>query len=493
MKKQDEGKIILAVILLLMFFCSLSPLTAGAAEDPFAALLKSNIKRYSGADAEYADRLYLKNLKKGFSGDLRILTYGVVQDPAESTQNPNNDPVGFPSYVGNLEIRPDLRFNSEYLDLGIKPRGKVDYRYWKEGNREGEEEWNDDWYVNEWLVRLRALDRIFLSYGRENLQWGPSFMYSPSNPFFFDNGRSNAYMEVAGMDFARLVVVPHMLWTASFIANTDKGRNTLTSTDPFYETYVVKLDYTGNEGYASLILSQKNDENTVGYFGGWTVTDALLLYTEGSMRKGSNALYPNLRKISLLQSLLQTIFPPDSTLRPLLDRYSTLREANMKKLHEDDSDIYPILLVGGSYTFEKLGTLTMEYMYHAPGYDEDEAELYYRLRGNAAYAYVDMGAFPGLLGQFTLYQTGFTGLRFLRKNYAMVQYYKGEIFKKIDTTLRWTQNIDDGSGQFLGLISYSLGNHFELFSSGVVNTGKEESEFGTFLDYQVMMGLKYSL
>jgi hypothetical protein len=257
MKTHYEGKIILAVILLLMFFCSLSPLTAVAAEDPFAALLKSNIKRYSGADAEYADRLYLKNLKKGFSGDLRILTYGVVQDPAESTQNPNNDPVGFPSYVGNLEIRPDLRFNSEYLDLGIKPRGKVDYRYWKEGKREGEEEWNDDWYVNEWLVRLRALDRIFLSYGRENLQWGPSFMYSPSNPFFFDNGRSNAYMEVAGMDFARLVVVPHMLWTASFIVNTDKGRNTLTSTDPFYETYVVKLDYTGNEGYASLILSQR--------------------------------------------------------------------------------------------------------------------------------------------------------------------------------------------------------------------------------------------
>jgi hypothetical protein len=84
------------------------------------------------------------------------------------------------------------------------------------------------------------------------------------------------------------------------------------------------------------------------------------------MRKGSNALYPNLKKISLLQSLLQTIFPSDSTLGPLLDRYATLREANMKKLYENDSDIYPILLVGGSYTFEKLGTLTMEYMYHAP-------------------------------------------------------------------------------------------------------------------------------
>jgi len=42
-------------------------------------------------------------------------------------------------------------------------------------------------------------------------------------------------------------------------------------------------------------------------------------------------------------------------------------------------------------------------------------------------------------------------------------------------------------------MSYSIGNHLELFSSGVVNAGKEDSEFGTFIDYQVMFGLKYSL
>ena len=75
----------------------------------------------------------------------------------------------------------------------------------------------------------------------------------------------------------------------------------------------------------------------------------------------------------------------------------------------------------------------------------------------------------------------------------MLQYYKGNIFNRMETTLRWTQNVDDGSAQFLGLLSYSLGNHVELFSSGVLNTGKEDSEFGTFINYQVMFGLKYTL
>jgi hypothetical protein len=491
MKKKHKKNIFQAGFLLFVLFCSCWPLVAAAAVDPFALFLQSDIKKYTAADAEYADRPYIKKLKGSFSGDVRILTYGVAQDPAKSTQNPNNI-AGIPRYIGNLEIRPDLRFNTQYLDAAFKPRARLDYQAWKDGQREGEDEWNDDWYVNEWLVRLKALDRIFLSYGRENLQWGPSFLYSPSNPFFFDNGRSNPYVEVPGMDFGRLVFVPHMLWTTSFIVNTDKGRNMLLGTDPFEKTYAVKADYSGNQNYASLILSQRDSKNTLGYFGGWTVSDALLLYSEGSMRKGSDALYPNLRRTTLVHSFLETIFQT-SDLSLILDRYAELRKAVMEKTREDDSDIYPVLLVGGSYTFETIGTLSLEYMYNSPGYTKDEADLYYLVRGNAAYAYADMGAFPALSGAYTLYQTGYTGLRFLRKNYTMLQYYKGNIFNRLDTTLRWTQNVDDGSAQFLGLLSYSLGNRLELFSSGVVNSGKEDSEFGTFIDYQFMFGFKYSM
>jgi hypothetical protein len=33
-------------------------------------------------------------------------------------------------------------------------------------------------------ARLRLTECLFVSYGRENLQWGPSALFSPSNPFF---------------------------------------------------------------------------------------------------------------------------------------------------------------------------------------------------------------------------------------------------------------------------------------------------------------------
>jgi hypothetical protein len=75
----------------------------------------------------------------------------------------------------------------------------------------------------------------------------------------------------------------------------------------------------------------------------------------------------------------------------------------------------------------------------------------------------------------------------------MLQYSQSNIQNKIDLTLRWTQNLDDGSSQFLTLVSYSLGNHLELFSFGMINGGGENTEFGSILNYQLMFGLKYTL
>ncbi len=441
-------KILLTIIFLLIAVWGWWPQIAGADDT---------------ADAKPSA---IQKLNDGFSADLRILTYGIVQEPVKSSQNPDNNFLQLPHYIADLEIRPDFRLDLNFLELSVKPRAKLEYQKWEEGSRRGETQSTDDWYVNEWLVRLKARENLFVSYGRENLQWGPSFLFSPSNPFFRDNGRSNPYMEVPGMEFGRLVFIPHSLWTMSFIANTDEGRNTTLGPDPFENTYALTVDYTGRENYASVILSQKNNKNTLGFFGGWTISDAVLLYGEGSLTQGSNALYPQ-KDISPLG-------------------------ASMQKIHQDDSDIKQIILIGGSYTLEDSGTFSLEYTYNAPGYNNDEAEIYYALRRNGATAF-NMGGMAGALGQLTLAQTMNPGLRFLRKNYAMLQYSQNNIQNKFDLTLRFTQNLDDSSGQFLALLSYSLGNHLELFSSGMINSGGKDTEFGSTLDYQLMFGLKYTL
>jgi hypothetical protein len=228
----------------------------------------------------------------------------------------------------------------------------------------------------------------------------------------------------------------------------------------------LKIDYTGRENYGSIILSYKEDSQTLlGFFGGWTISDAILLYGEGVIAQGSKALYPV--------------------------RDSSLFGASMQKLHQDDSTIKPVFLLGGSYTFAASGTLSVEYTYYSPGYSHAEADRYYRLRRRAAEA-ISSGGLASALGQKTLAETVNTGLRFLRKNYAMLQYTQNNIKNKIDLTLRWTQNLNDGSGQFTTVVSYSLGNHLELFSVGTVMAGGKNTEFGSILDYQWMIGLKYT-
>ena len=148
--------------------------------------------------------------------------------------------------------------------------------------REDDSTTDTDVFVQEWLARYRLIDQLFVSYGRENLQWGPSYLLSPSNPFNRDNGQNNPRLEVPGMDYGRVVWVPSPNWTFSFIANTDRGRQELIQ--DFNRTYAVKVDYTIEKKYFSLIASSQEDgKSRIGFFGGWTVSDALLLHIEGSI------------------------------------------------------------------------------------------------------------------------------------------------------------------------------------------------------------------
>ena len=404
-------------------------------------------------------------LSEGFEYSLRMLAFGMYQDVADSPQNPDNDFFQIPRYVGDLELRPDARLNFRRLELSVKPRGKLEWMAWEDGTRKGDDDWDDDWFINEWLARIRLTQSLFVSYGRENLQWGPSYLSSPSNPFFADNGRSNPKREVPGMDFARLVWLPWTAWTISLIANLDEGRQESRYFE-FERSYALKLDYAGQVGYGGLILSRKeHDRNRLGAFGGWTATDALLLYGEGTLSRGTSVLYP------------QGANNPFG--------------ASMEAVEDESTSIYGTILVGGSYTLAAGPTIAMEYLYNSPGYTDDQAHAYYRLRRNAADAYSLAGPIQGL-SRLTLSQTADPGLRFLRRNYLMVQYLQTDIKDVLNLTFRWTHNIDDGSGQFISIVEYYVGDHTQLFSIGGVNSGSSETEFGTILDYYCMIGVEYA-
>ncbi len=257
------------ISLLLIFLLTGSIATMGiAAADPTQTFQADD-------NAEFLDH---------FSFDFRNLTYGQVQQPVNSVLNPDNREK-VPRYSLASDFRPDFAFHYSRLNLQLKPRFDFVWERCEDGICDGQEDTDQSYYVNEWLVRIEPVDSLFISYGREDLQWGPSLLLSPSNPFYTDNGRSNPKMEVPGADYGRVVWAPNIKWAASFIVNTDEGRQA--DVADFDPTYALKIDHTADRGYFSLILARQGEttDSHIGFFGSWNVNDAYVVYTEESLRE----------------------------------------------------------------------------------------------------------------------------------------------------------------------------------------------------------------
>ncbi len=411
----------------------------------------------------FPDQL-LGELQDGYKFRMSVLSFAARNKPADSTQNPDNDFLKLNDYSQGIKLRPDASLSFRDLYFSIKPRADLTLEQFHTGTQKGEKSHEHEIYINEYLIQYQTTEDLFSSYGRQFLQWGPSFLCSPSNPFFFDNGKSKPNQEGEGKEFATFLWILDLNWTYSVIINTDDGR----SHDPDFEkTYALKTDYSGDTGYASLTLSYQEGDNhkkRIGLFGGLTASDALILYGEAGFQKGSDALYPI------------------SDNSPF--NYS------MNSVEQDDHSIYSTLLAGGTYTFESGSSLTFEYLYNQMGYNNKEAKNYYTLRQNAHDAYHLPNPIAGL-ARHTLGQTADNGLMFLRQNYFMLQYIENDVFDLLNLTFRWTQCIDDKSVQFVSSVDFYAGDSTRFFTSIVLNHGNHETAFGSILDYQVIIGVEY--
>lgn len=227
-----------------------------------------------------------QEISDGFYSRINGLAYGLYQDTLSSPLNPNNG-LGIASNQAAFQFRPDFNLKLRAFEFDLRPRfywtrSRIDYP-----GMAPERKIEHKVFLNEGSIRFRPHDRLTLSYGRENLQWGPSYLLSPSNPFNANNGKNNPNLEQPGLDYARAVYVVSPAVTVSLINNTGKGR--LDPINRYRKARAVKLDLTGDKTFFSLIGSKATGESgRIGGFAGWNVSDALLLHAEGSAGRKSN-------------------------------------------------------------------------------------------------------------------------------------------------------------------------------------------------------------
>jgi len=411
---------------------------------------------------------FLKELADGFSFELRVLAHQTVADLSDSSLNPRNI-FGLPKYIFQMETRPDLYLNYGKLKLMAKPRNIMTWTQIDDGVRSGESDWDNDLFVNEWIAGLQALDSLFVSYGRENIQWGPSYLVSPSNPFFRDNGLRNPKREISGQDFGRLVWAPDAALSFSFLANTDEGADDFI--DNHEKAYALKVDYTGYRSYLSIIPSyREKDRERLGAYGGWKATDGLLLYGEGTVSQGTDVLYPV------------------ETGRRVLG----VRIVELDDTQDDSNNLETLALAGASYSFELGPTLALEYFYNGTGYTDkqyDRLQDYYKRIGRI------IKLLPAELLQNLFDRTDLIidpATNQIRKHYLNSQYLHPQILGDLDISLRYTYNLDDNSSQLIPIAIYDLDNHLQAFVVGTQNFGDQDSEYKLFFDYSYFFGFQFT-
>ncbi|HEY6012077.1 MAG TPA: hypothetical protein VIX18_11455, partial [Nitrospirota bacterium] len=127
---------------------------------------------------------FLDSVQQGFSYSTKALLFVDTQNPGNSTQNPDNAFLRLYRYSTEFHVRPDFFLDLPYVSGVFKPRAATSYRWWRDGVTAGETDADARFFVNEWQLQVKPVSELFLSFGKEKLLWGTSFLASPSNLFF---------------------------------------------------------------------------------------------------------------------------------------------------------------------------------------------------------------------------------------------------------------------------------------------------------------------
>ena len=399
-----------------------------------------------------------------FSYNLRTLMFFDEQSPAHSTLNPENAFLKLYRYSAEVDVRPDLFFEMPSVSALFKPRMTYGYRWWEDGVMKGERDSQSRAFVNEWRVQARATSALFVSFGKEKLLWGPSFLASPSNILFKDIEKVNPKTEVEGKYLARLMYLPDAAFTFTAISGTQSDTGVVQENDK--PTRALKADWVGTNAAAALIVYFKqHDRFRLGSYGQWTASDAVVLYYDGLVSKGTGALYP------------------------VQDPASPLGGTFVKK-YDDSGRLFTTVTTGGSYTFLSGSTVSLEFLYNGAGYGDADAGNYYFLRENAGSHLFDGGVISGL-SQQTLADALNTGLPFLRRYYLMGQYQVREIGNVLDIVLRYTHGLEEHAGQASSILEWRFSDRMQFFNINTVGIGKgKETEFNSILTRSFLAGIE---
>lgn len=358
----------------------------------------------------------------------------------DSVLDPGNRIARLPQDSATAEARFNLKAESESLRLTMRPILLAqDNR-----NAFGSQRQNEA-YLSQWQVRLRASEAWSVAAGREVLNWGPAQFRSPSSPFYFDNERSNPMRELSGVDALKVSWTPDMENTLTLARITGSGH---VAQDAWRNSWLLKADRRCGDWAGGLALAHTPGQDAfLGAHGQFTASDALLVYGEASSSTRAGAL----------QS------PADAALPFGIAAKSPRR-----------TDV----LAGAAWTFDNGQSLNAEYLHSGHGYRAAEEGAYFaRASASPLWAGQAMGYAPPLLGRDYLHLVWQSNLM-----------ESGGYWRAMAT-----HSFTDHGNELSGYGEVALTGHVTAFALAILPIGSARQEFSSLFRRSVTAGVKIAL
>jgi len=390
-----------------------------------------------------------------FNPALEVWGYGTSnQRTSDSLLNPGNRVARLAQNQALLDARLNLRWQTPGVDVLLSPRllEQQDQIAFSGGNTASVR--TGSLRLNQGFMRVQVGTQA-LTLGRELFTWGPANFRSPSNPFYFDAGRTNPLAAPPGIDLVRSTYSQgNWRATAAYVASTSP----LTPALDAGHTVLIKLDQQGSSYLASLIASQgRGDAAFVGGFAQFTPDDAWLVYGEWGEGPSAYQLWP------------ATDTPPP---------FYTVQQPG---LHQRTQ------LLGASRTLDNGHILAAEYLHNASGYSSAEQGLYFaQARAAAALTHSAQASQAyRALGQALAYAP-----RLLGRDYLWLSWQSNPQQSALYWRAEWVCQSPDRSCQTLLYLERNFQPRLSGFVSLTHHLGDAQTEYGALLRNRLTLGLK---
>ncbi len=365
----------------------------------------------------------------------------------DSLLNPSNQIARLSQISHTAEARFNFKAENDSLRLTLRP-----IMLWQQNSNAFGEQVQSETYLSQGQLRWRMAEAWNVAAGREVMNWGPGQFRSPSNPFYFDNGRSNPIRELSGLDAVKTSWTPDTRHAISlgYIASSGHYEG---ATDTWRDTWIFRATKRGMKWAGGVAVAKKEGQQAfVGADVQFTLNDSLLLYGEAGSSTRRNAL----------QS------PADAAQPFMVDAES---ERHMNEL------------IGATYTLDNGQSLSAEYLHQQHGYTEAEETAYFERAANAT-----LPAGAATLGMALAYAPPLLG-----RDYLHLVWQNNVLEGDGYWRLMWTRNMTDQGNQLSAYAEMTLSKHVSGFVLGVLALGNERQEFSSLIGSMATAGIKIAL